>query len=127
VLLAAGAPETLEAVAGCIEPGEDGMDCVCREAMEEAGLRLDALQPIAVAWSMPGVSTERLHLFLGQYRESDLIGPGGGLAAEHEGVTRVEIELSKLAAMADSGEINDMKTFALVQTLRLRRPDLFDS
>ena len=27
--------------------------------------------------------------------------------------------------MADAGRLDDMKTLALVQTLRLRRPDLF--
>ena len=33
--------------------------------------------------------------------------------------------LGELAGMADRGEISDMKTFALLQALRLRRPDLF--
>jgi hypothetical protein len=27
--------------------------------------------------------------------------------------------------MADRGELSDLKTFALVQTLRLRQPELF--
>jgi hypothetical protein len=33
--------------------------------------------------------------------------------------------LGELAAMADAGTLNDMKTLALVQTLRLRKPELF--
>ena len=33
--------------------------------------------------------------------------------------------LDELAALCDRGEITDIKTFALLQTLRLRRPDLF--
>jgi hypothetical protein len=33
--------------------------------------------------------------------------------------------LAELAAMADKGEIQDLKVFALLQTLRLRRPELF--
>ncbi len=126
VLLAVGAPETLEAIAGGIED-EDPTDCIRREAMEEAGLRVGALEPVAVLWSMPGVSTERLHLFLAVYGEADRVGDGGGLADEHEGVMPVELELAKVAAMADAGQLTDMKTFALVQTLRLRRPDLFES
>jgi hypothetical protein len=37
----------------------------------------------------------------------------------------IELLLSELAAMADAGQIMDMKTLALVQTLRLRKPELF--
>jgi hypothetical protein len=35
------------------------------------------------------------------------------------------MSLPELAAMADDGRIEDMKTFALIQTLRLREPRLF--
>jgi len=37
----------------------------------------------------------------------------------------VELPLAELAARADEGRLDDMKTMLLVQTLRLRRPDLF--
>jgi len=33
--------------------------------------------------------------------------------------------LVTLAAMAEDGTLADLKTFALVQTLRMRRPELF--
>ena len=52
-------------------------------------------------------------------------GQGGGLASESESITVEEMALARLADMADRGELSDMKTFALVQTLRLRRPELF--
>jgi hypothetical protein len=74
---------------------------------------------------MPGVSTEQMDLYLAPYAEADRIGIGGGLADEHEGITVVELPLAELAAMADAGQIMDMKTLAVVQTLRLRRPELF--
>ena len=74
---------------------------------------------------MPGVSTERMHLYLAPYGEADRAGPGGGVPDEHEHTTVVEMALGALAAMADSGRLDDMKTLVLVQTLRLRRPDLF--
>ena len=44
---------------------------------------------------------------------------------EHEDITVIEIELSALAALMDSGELVDMKTLALTQALKLRRPELF--
>ncbi len=74
---------------------------------------------------MPGVSTERLHLFLAPYRAADRTGEGGGLAEEHENIVVVETALGDLAGMADRGEIEDLKTLALVQSLRLRHPALF--
>ena len=76
-------------------------------------------------WSIPGSSTERINLYLAPYAASDRIGDGGGLDHEHENITVVERPLAELARMADGGEIDDLKTLALVQTLRLRRPDLF--
>ena len=91
----------------------------------EAGLRLDALEHVATLWSTPGISTERMHLFLASYRQSDRVGDGGGLAEEHEDIAVVEMGLTELAHLADGGGLTDMKTFALVQSLRLRKPALF--
>lgn len=122
--LTSGDPDTLEAIAGVIDEGDAEL-CARREAMEEAGLALGALEPVATLWSTPGISTERMHLFLAPYSESDRIGDGGGLAEEHEDITVVEMGLAELARLAEDGGLNDMKTFALLQTLRLRQPELF--
>jgi nudix-type nucleoside diphosphatase (YffH/AdpP family) len=124
VTLSDGRPHLIEAVAGTVE--DEAPDaCAHREAFEEAGLRLHALEHLGTAWTMPGVSTERMDLYLAAYSEADRVGVGGGVADEHEGITVVELPLAELAAMADTGQINDMKTLAVVQTLRLRRPELF--
>ena len=50
-----------------------------------------------------------------------------GTAAPAAGFGRAseEVPLWQLAAMADDGRITDMKTLLLIQTLRLREPDLF--
>jgi hypothetical protein len=37
----------------------------------------------------------------------------------------VETSLAELGRMAERGELADLKTLALVQALRLRRPELF--
>jgi nudix-type nucleoside diphosphatase (YffH/AdpP family) len=121
---AAGQESVLEAPAGLMEE-DDPEACAFRELFEEAGLRPSRLEPLGVSWSMPGVSTERVHLFLAAYGPADRAGLGGGLAEEHEDIAVDEIGLADLARMADRGELDDMKTFALVQTLRIRRPDLF--
>ncbi|MFL5083145.1 MAG: NUDIX domain-containing protein, partial [Microvirga sp.] len=120
----AGADALLEAPAGGLDE-DDPEACARREAEEETGLVLRDLEPVAAAWTMPGVSTERLHLFLAPFRAADRVGEGGGLAEEHENIVVVETALADLAGMADRGEIEDLKTLALVQSLRLRHPALF--
>jgi nudix-type nucleoside diphosphatase (YffH/AdpP family) len=119
-----GRPHILEVVAGSVED-ETTDECAYREALEEAGLKLHALEHLGTAWSMPGISTEQMDLYLAVYSEADRIGLGGGIEDEHEGITVIELPLAELAAMADAGQIMDMKTLAIVQTLRLRKPELF--
>jgi nudix-type nucleoside diphosphatase (YffH/AdpP family) len=124
VCLASAKTETLEVIAGRVEI-EDARTAAVREAMEEAGVRLDALDLVSESWTMPGVSTERMSLYLARYTSSDRIGAGGGHDHEHEHIAVAELPLRDLARMADAGGIDDLKTFALVQSLRLREPSLF--
>ena len=119
-----GEPEMLEAPAGLLDE-DDPAHCARREALEEVGLTLTSLEAVGVVWTMPGISTERMHLYLAPYGSDDRTGEGGGVVDEHENITVVEMDLAGLAALADRGGLSDLKTFALVQTLRLRRPDLF--
>jgi nudix-type nucleoside diphosphatase (YffH/AdpP family) len=125
-LVAVGATHSLEAIAGLVEGDDDAAATAKREALEEAGLQLADLEYVATSWTMPGISTERMTLYLAEYRLEDRIGDGGGLAEENEEVRVVEIGLRDLAAMMAAEAVVDMKTLVLVQALRLRRPVLFD-
>ena len=124
VLFESGEQALLETIAGMCD-GAAPEDAARKEAFEETGVRLSTLEYIGVMWTSPGGSTERMDLYLAPYSRSDRIGRGGGVADEHEHIAVVEIPLADLASKAERGEIRDMKMFALVQTLRLRRPDLF--
>lgn len=119
-----GPPALLEAIAGLLDE-DDPEACARREAHEEVGLRLGAIEKVATVWSMPGLSTERMHLFLARYSPSDRVGEGGGLAEEHEDIEVVELRLSELPRLVATGGIADAKTIVLVQALQLRRPELF--
>ncbi len=125
-LLVRGETELLiEAPAGLIEEGEDPGECVRREALEEAGVRLGALEPLGAIWTMPGISTERMHMFLAPYAAADRIAVGGGVPGENENITVSETPLDDLARLADANALLDIRTLVLVQSLRLRHPGLF--
>ena len=114
----------LEAPAGMLE-GREPEATVRKEAMEEAGLELREVEKVAWTWSSPGVSTERVTLYLAVYAPADRVGEGGGAEGEHENIAIREVALSELWALAEGGDAVDLKTFALLQALRLRRPELF--
>lgn len=120
-----GARDLVEVPAGLIEAGEDAEGAIRREASEEAGVTLTALDHVATLWSCPGLSTERIALFLAPYRAADRTNAGGGLPGENENITVLEMPLAQLDAEIGGRQPADMKTFVLLQALRLRRPDLF--
>jgi nudix-type nucleoside diphosphatase (YffH/AdpP family) len=123
-LYASGEADVIEVPAGKLD--EDAPDaCARREALEESGVALTSLEFVATTWSMPGLSTERAHFFLAEYGAADRVSAGGGLVEENESIAVIEFPLAELAAMADRGALDDLKTLMLVQTLRLRRPELF--
>jgi nudix-type nucleoside diphosphatase (YffH/AdpP family) len=122
--LVAGDGMILEAPAGRLDEA-DPEACARREALEEIGLRLERLEPVSRVWTLPALSTERAWLYLAPYTEADRVAAGGGLADEHEEITVLEMPLAELAAMADAGDLNELKLLLLVQTLRLRHPELF--
>ncbi len=124
VFYAESVPALLEAPAGILDE-QDPEAGTRREALEETGVQLGQLEPVSRVWAMPGISTERMHLYLAAYTEADRIGAGGGLPDEGEDIRVLEMPLAELARLADEGGIVDVKTLVLVQTLRLRHGDLF--
>jgi nudix-type nucleoside diphosphatase (YffH/AdpP family) len=119
-----GAAVLEEACAGMIV-NEKAESAARREALEELGVTLHALELVARVWSSPGVSTERQSLFLASYATTDRVGRGGGVPSEHEDITVAERPLAALAADVDLGQIADAKLVMLVLALRVRRPELF--
>jgi nudix-type nucleoside diphosphatase (YffH/AdpP family) len=124
VLFATGVQNVVEAPAGMVDD-ESPDDTARREAMEESGLRLKRLEHVGSAWSSPGVSTERINLYLAPYSKSDLRGSGGGLPSEDENITVVEMPSRELLASVERLEICDLETLTLALALRWKHPDLF--
>jgi len=124
VFFISGQQETLEAIAGIVDEN-NAIECARREAMEEAALKLDLLEHIFTGWTMPGLSTERMHFYLAIYSGESRADIRGGIPNEHEDILAVEVGLGELAMMAARNQLTDVKTLLLLQTLRLRNPELF--
>jgi nudix-type nucleoside diphosphatase (YffH/AdpP family) len=124
VLLTAGIAELLEVPAGLADES-DPAETARRELWEETGLQLRDVEALGCVWTMPGISTERMDLFLARYSKADRVGAGGGLASEDENITVEEISLDELWARAQAGQIADMKTLTLILLLHARHPELF--
>ncbi|WP_296596445.1 NUDIX hydrolase [Phenylobacterium sp.] len=124
VIWAGGPPELLEAPAGRVED-EDPEETAIREALEECGVRLGRLEAVGSPFASPGVSSERVDLFLAAYTAADRIAAGGGVADEHEHIAVEEVPLSLLWTWVEQRKVEDLKSLALILALRVRRPELF--
>lgn len=101
---AAGGPWLLELVAGIIDPGETPEDVVRREAREEAGCELGALERVCDYLVSPGGTSEQTCLFVAL---ADLAAAGGvhGLDEENEDILVHVIDAEEAIAMADDGRV----------------------
>ncbi|SIQ58710.1 GDP-mannose pyrophosphatase NudK [Rhizobium sp. RU20A] len=107
----------LEAAAGGLD-GQEPAACAKREALEETGCRVFNLEKIADVYAMPAAVTEKVHLFLGEYDNEPR--KTAGLAEEHEFIEVVELPLRDALDMIKTGQIIDMKTIILLQSLALK-------
>ena len=89
--------------------------CIIRETEEEVGYRLKEVKKIFEAYSSPGVMTEKMHFFIGEYTEAMKVNEGGGLESEHEDIEVLELPFTEAVTMLNNGEINDTRTIVLLQ------------
>lgn len=109
----------LDIVAGMVEEGESAEQVARREALEEAGYRLEELEPITTFFVSPGGTTERIHLFYASVSEGQHVARGGGIGTED--IRLVELPLDDAWARVKDGRICDAKTIIALQWLKLRR------
>ena len=95
--------------------------CIIRETEEEVGYRLKSVKKIYESYSSPGVMTEKMHFFIGEYTDDMKVSAGGGLASEHEDIEVLEISFEKAVSMLDNGEIVDTRTIVLLQYAQIHK------
>lgn len=121
---AAGEPAWLtEVVAGIIEKDETPEAVARRETVEEAGLKIGALEPVATFFVSPGGTTQTTALFVGRV---DSAGAGGihGLDAENEDIRVTAMPFGEALAMCADGRIREAATLIALQWLALNRERL---
>ena len=89
--------------------------CIIRETEEEVGYRLKEVKKVFEAYSSPGVLTEKMHFFIGEYTDGMKVSDGGGVDTEHEDIEVLELPFEKAIYMLNNGEINDTRTIVLLQ------------
>ncbi|HEX9859355.1 MAG TPA: NUDIX domain-containing protein [Paracoccaceae bacterium] len=98
-------PWQLEAIAGRIDPGETPEETARREAVEEAGLELGALLPVANYYPSPGAKTEFLYSYVALTDLPDGVAGVFGMADEAEDIRGHLVPFDTLMALVESGEV----------------------
>jgi nudix-type nucleoside diphosphatase (YffH/AdpP family) len=114
----------LEPIAGLIDPGETPEETATREALEEAGLTLDALEPITQAYTSPGGSADFMYLYLGLCTLDPADAGQGGLASEGEDIRAHVLTFDALVEMAGGGALANMPLLLGVYWLAAHRDRL---
>ncbi len=119
----AESPWLLEMVAGLIDKDESPEEVARREAIEEAGLEIGELRPIARYFPSPGGSDELVHLYLGR---CDSRGAGGihGLEEEGEDIRVHVLSFDEAMRTLTDGTINNAACLIALQWLSLHRDEI---
>jgi ADP-ribose pyrophosphatase len=100
-------PWQLEAIAGRIDPGEAPEEAARREAVEEAGLVLRRLEPVADYYPSPGAMTEYIYSFVALCDLPDGVAGVFGAAEEGEDIKGHLLGFEDLMAAVASGEVSN--------------------
>ena len=110
----------IEIPAGMLD--EDNPEqCIIRETEEEVGIRIKSVKKVYEGYSSPGVLTEKMHFFVGEYTEDMKVSNGGGLAGENEDIEVLELPFTEAVRMLNEGEIVDTRTIVLLQYAQIHK------
>ncbi|MEE1770235.1 NUDIX domain-containing protein [Streptomyces sp. JV185] len=111
----------LETAAGLLD-GDGPEEAIRREAAEETGHTVGAVEHVFDVYMSPGSVTERLHFFAAPYDAGETPTSTAGIAAEGEDITVVELPFAEALDRIRDGTIADAKTIMLLQWATLDGP-----
>jgi ADP-ribose pyrophosphatase len=116
-------PFTWEAVAGIIEANETAEAMIRREAVEEAGLQIADVMPIATIMLTPGACSESCQVFLGRI---DTTNAGGifGLQSEGEDILVKVLPFAEAYSLVERNEVDNAVGVIALQWLALHRAEV---
>lgn len=117
-------PWQLEAIAGRIDTGETPEDAARREAVEESGLTLGALLPVANYYPSPGICAEYLYSYVAITDLPDDAAGVFGVEGEAEDIRGHLIGFDDLMALVGTGEIANAPLILTAFWLQARKGDL---
>jgi len=118
--LAAAEHETLEIVAGRLDPGEDTMETARRECREEIGLELHRLVPLLELMPAPAWADEWMTLFLARV-DAALAPDRAGAADEQENIVVVRCSVDEALGLISKRLVHSAPTIIALQWLALNR------
>ncbi|MFI6976955.1 NUDIX domain-containing protein [Embleya sp. NPDC050154] len=111
----------IETAAGLLD-GDSAEEAIRREAAEETGHTVGKPEYVFAVYMSPGSVTERVHFFAAPYGSGTATDAGGGITAEGEDISVLELPFADALAMIRDGSIADAKTIMLLQWAALDGP-----
>jgi nudix-type nucleoside diphosphatase (YffH/AdpP family) len=112
---------SIEVVGGAMDENETAETCVIRETEEEVGYKISEVKRVTTTFLSPGIVKERVHLFIGEYKDQDKTEKGGGLVEEDEEIEELETFFVNAVKMIETEEIIDARTIMLLQYLQINK------
>ncbi|MDB2178564.1 ADP-ribose diphosphatase [Citrobacter farmeri] len=118
-------PWLLEMVAGMIEEGESADDVARREAMEEAGIKVQRTKPVLSFLASPGGTSERSSIIVGEVDATTASGIHG-LADENEDIRVHVVSREQAYRWVEEGKIDNASAVIALQWLQLHHKELIN-